>query len=47
MIDGASGGVISIHNLFNENYYSYVSDGFSTVIPAQGRSLYTGFKYNF
>ena len=36
-----------INNIFNENYYSYVSDGFSTVIPAQGRSLYTGFKYNF
>ena len=34
-----------INNLFNENYYSYVGDSFSTVIPANGRVFYSGFKY--
>lgn len=34
-----------INNMFNENYYSYVGDSFSTVIPTAGRVYYGGFKY--
>lgn len=34
-----------INNMFNENYYSYVGDSFSTVILTAGRVYYGGFKY--
>ena len=36
-----------INNIFNETYYGYVSDGFSTVIPEDGRTFYAGFSYIF
>ena len=36
-----------INNIFNETYYGYVSDGFSTVIPEDGRTFYAGFSYTF
>ena len=36
-----------INNIFNETYYGYVSDGFSTVIPEDGRTFYAGFRYIF
>lgn len=34
-----------INNIFNEEYYSYISDGFATVIPSDRRTLFVGFKY--
>ena len=36
-----------IKNAFNEKYYNYVSDGYSTVSPADERSYFAGAKYNF
>lgn len=36
-----------INNIFNETYYGYVSDGFSTVIPEDGRTFYAGCSYTF
>ena len=36
-----------VNNIFNETYYGYVSDGFSTVIPEDGRTFYAGFSYIF
>lgn len=36
-----------INNIFNETYYGYVADGFSTVIPEDGRTFYAGFSYTF
>ncbi len=35
-----------IRNMFNDKYYNYVSTS-NTVNPADERSYYTGFKYNF
>lgn len=36
-----------INNIFNEHYYSYVSDSFATVIPSDERTLFMGIKYTF
>ncbi|MCI6153152.1 MAG: TonB-dependent receptor [Fusobacterium perfoetens] len=36
-----------INNLFNEKYYGYVGDNFSTVIPEFGRTYYLGASYTF
>lgn len=36
-----------INNIFNETYYGYVGDGFSTVIPEDNRTFFGGFSYTF